>query len=143
VISLESGIPNRIRCLRQSTYPSRTDRPQHRNGPVFVLIDRTPLIAGQVHSGRKVQLDSGSKKKIDVDLRPGKRLSRQILLTASVADHLEGCNAQISVLFFAGCLFNLPLFCLCILFCFCFAGRGAGDCHLVANMLVKLNANAA
>ncbi len=25
---------------------------------VFVLIDRTPLIAGQVHSGRKVQLDT-------------------------------------------------------------------------------------
>jgi len=65
-----------------------------------------------------------------------------VLLTASVADHLESCNAQIAVLHFAGCFLNLPLFFFLILFTFCFVGSGAADCHLVANVLVKLNASA-
>ena len=32
---------------------------------VFVLIDRTPLIAGQVHSGRNVQLDNDAVSVFD------------------------------------------------------------------------------
>ncbi len=55
----------------------------------------------------------------------------KFLLTASVADHFKGCNAQITVLLFAGCLLNLSLFFFFILFCFCFAGSGAGDCKLI------------
>ena len=73
----------------------------------------------------------------------GKGCPAKFLFIATAADHLEGCNAQISVLFFAGRLFNLSLFCFFILFRFCFAGNGAADCHLVANMLVKLDASAA
>jgi hypothetical protein len=82
------------------------------------------------------------EKKADVRSWPGKRLLPRFLLTASVADHLESCNAQIAVLHFAGCFLNLPLFFFLILFTFCFAGSGAADCHLVANVLVKLNATA-
>src|SRR5581483_3429618 len=63
-------------------------------------------------------------------------------LAAGVADHLEGCNAEITVLLFAGCLLNVPFFLFFILFCSCFAGRRACDRHLVANMLIKLNATA-
>src|ERR1035437_5880309 len=37
---------------------------------------------------------------------------------------------------------NPSLFLFFILFCFCFAGSGTSDRHLVADMLVKLNANA-
>src|ERR1022692_4398149 len=66
--------------------------------------------------------------------RPEDRLLPKFLLTASIANHLEGCNSQITVLLFAGCLLNPSLF--------FFAGSGTSDRHLVADMLVKLNANA-
>src|ERR1035441_2427404 len=66
------------------------------------------------------------KERPTLNRRPENRLLPKFLLTASIANHLEGCNSQITVLLFAGCLLNPSLFLFFILFCFCFAGSGAG-----------------
>src|ERR1039458_7931585 len=77
------------------------------------------------------------KERPTLNRRPENRLLPKFLLTASIANHLEGCNSQITVLLFAGCLLNPSLFLFFILFCFCFAGSGTSDRHLVADMLLR------